>query len=106
MTENSQNRPEEGPDRSRWVDEVQEALDRTGEAIRTAWEATRESRMSALEAAKQAASELSDVIDQGIAAARERWAASESPGGDPAPGDQTADEISREANHGHEPPDH
>ncbi|HVR80257.1 MAG TPA: hypothetical protein VMS99_17940 [Acidimicrobiia bacterium] len=101
MTENSQDRAEESSDRSRWVDEVQEAFDRTGEAIRTAWDATRESRMSALEAAKQAASELSDVIDQGIAAARERWAASESPGGD-----ATADETSEEANPGHEPQDH
>lgn len=99
MTENSQDRAEESSDRSRWVDEVQEAFDRTGEAIRTAWDATRESRMSALEAAKQAASELSDVIDQGIAAARERWAASEG-------GDATADETPEEANPGHEPQDH
>lgn len=106
MTENSQDRAEESSDRSRWVDEVQEAFDRTGEAIRTAWDATRESRMSALEAAKQAASELSDVIDQGIAAARERWTASESPGGDAAPSDQTADETSEEANPGNEPQDH
>jgi hypothetical protein len=106
MTENSQDRAEESSDRSRWIDEVQDALDRTGEAIRTAWDATRESRMSALEAAKQAASELSDVIDQGIAAARERWAASESPGGDTAPGDQTVDETSQGANPGQEPQDH
>jgi len=106
MTENSQDRAEESSDRSRWVDEVQEAFDRTGEAIRTAWAATRESRTSALEAAKQAASELSDAIDQGIAAARERWAASESPGGDAAPRDQTADGTSEEANPGHEPQDH
>jgi hypothetical protein len=106
MTENSQDRAEESSDRSRWVDEMQEAFDRTSEAIRTAWDATRESRKSALESAKQAASELSDVIDQGIAAARERWAASESPGSDSAPGDQTEDETSREANPGHEPQDH
>ena len=30
--------------------------------------------MSALESAKQAAQELGEVIDQGIAAAKERWA--------------------------------
>ena len=54
---------------------MQEALDRTGDALRTAWDATRESRMSALESAKQAAQELGEVIDQGIAAAKERWAA-------------------------------
>jgi hypothetical protein len=68
---------ESGESRQRWVAEVQEALDRTGDALRTAWEATRESRMSALESAKQAATELGDVIDKGIAAAKERWAAVE-----------------------------
>lgn len=106
MTENSQDRAEESYDRSRWVDEVQEAFDRTSEAIRTAWDATRESRMSALEAAKQAASELSDVLDQGIAAARERWAASEPLGEDPASEQPTADETSPGANSGHAPEDH
>ena len=63
----------------RWFAEVQEALDRTGDALRTAWEATRDSRMSALESAKQAAQELGEVIDQGIAAAKERWAAADQP---------------------------
>jgi hypothetical protein len=61
----------------RWFAEVQEALDRTGDALRTAWEATRDGRMSALESAKQAAQELGEVIDQGIAAAKERWAAAD-----------------------------
>jgi hypothetical protein len=60
--------------RQRWVEEVQTALDRTGDAIRTAWESTRESRTGALEKAKQAAQELGVVIDKGIAAAKERWA--------------------------------
>ncbi|MGH8871213.1 MAG: hypothetical protein ACRDWS_04485 [Acidimicrobiia bacterium] len=68
---------EAGDGKQRWVEEVQEALDRTGDAIRTAWEATRESRMSALESAKQAAQELGEVIDKGIAAAKERWSAVE-----------------------------
>jgi hypothetical protein len=68
---------ESGEARQRWLEEVQEALDRTGDAIRTAWEATRESRMSALESAKQAAQELGEVLDKGIAAAKERWAAAE-----------------------------
>jgi hypothetical protein len=61
----------------RWFADVQEALDRTGDALRTAWDATRESRMSALESAKQAAQELGEVIDQGIAAAKDRWAAAD-----------------------------
>ena len=78
MTENGpQESTESSESRQRWVEEVQEALDRTGDALRTAWEATRESRMSALESAKQAAQELGAVIDKGIGAAKERWAESQ-----------------------------
>ena len=61
----------------RWFADVQEALDRTGDALRTAWDATRDSRMAALDSAKQAAQELGEVIDQGIAAVKERWAAAD-----------------------------
>lgn len=81
-----------GDSKQRWIAEVQEALDRTGDALRTAWEATRESRMSALESAKQAAQELGEVIDQGITAAKERWAAGE-PGETEAPEMPIADEV-------------
>lgn len=78
MTENGpQETTESSESRQRWVEEVQEALDRTGDALRTAWEATRESRMGALESAKQAAQELGAVIDKGIGAAKERWAESQ-----------------------------
>jgi hypothetical protein len=68
---------EPGESRQRWVSEVQEALERAGDAVRTAWEATRESRMSALESAKQATKELGDVIEKGRIAAKERWTAGE-----------------------------
>lgn len=75
MTDQGDKTTEAGESKQqRWFAEVQEALDRTGDALRTAWEATRDSRMSALESAKQAAQELGEVIDQGIAAAKERWA--------------------------------
>ncbi|HEY6628560.1 MAG TPA: hypothetical protein VI193_06230 [Acidimicrobiia bacterium] len=60
--------------RTRWVDDAQAALDRTAEATKSAWNSTRESRMEALDSAKQAAEDLSKVIDLGVAAARERWA--------------------------------
>ena len=87
MTDNET--PKGGTDsseaRPRWLDEVQEALDRTGDAVRTAWEATRESRMSALESANQAAQELGEVLDKGIAAAKERWAATDQAAGDQVP---------------------
>jgi ElaB/YqjD/DUF883 family membrane-anchored ribosome-binding protein len=76
---------ESGEARQRWMDEVQQALDRTGEAVKAAWEATRDSRMSALESAKQAAQELGVVLDKGIAAAKERWAATEESVGDKPP---------------------
>jgi hypothetical protein len=78
MTDQDDTTTEAGESKQqRWFAEVQEALDRTGDALRTAWEATRDSRMSALESAKQAAQELGEVIDQGIAAAKERWAAAD-----------------------------
>lgn len=78
MTDQGDSTTEAGESKQqRWFAEVQEALDRTGDALRTAWDATRDSRMSALESAKQAATELGEVIDQGIAAAKERWAAAD-----------------------------
>jgi len=86
---------EPGESRQRWVSEVQEALERAGDAVRTAWEATRESRMSALESAKQATKELGDVIEKGRIAAKERWTAGEEAGSadDPAaPFDDGPDE--------------
>jgi hypothetical protein len=84
MTNNGTDKSTES--RQRWFAEVQGALDRTSDALRTAWDATKDSRMSALESAKQAAQELGEVIDQGISAAKERWAASET-AGDTAPAD-------------------
>jgi len=80
--------------RNRWVDDAQAALDRTVEAIRVAWDSTRESRMSALDSAKQAAEDLFNVVDQGVAAAREHWAGGEADmakdqGVPPAPSEST-----------------
>lgn len=57
----------------RWIDDVEKALNRTTEAVKTAWQGTRESRMSALETAKEAANRLGDAIDQGIELAKESW---------------------------------
>lgn len=64
---------ETSEERQRWIKDLQTALDRTGNAARTAWEATRDNRMSALESAKQAAKELGEVLEKGMDAARERW---------------------------------
>jgi hypothetical protein len=89
MTDNGTDKGSES--RQRWFAEVQGALDRTSDALRTAWDATKDSRMSALESAKQAAQELGEVIDQGISAAKERWAASE-PAGEAAPSDTPFEE--------------
>ncbi|HLF42672.1 MAG TPA: hypothetical protein VJA46_03975 [Acidimicrobiia bacterium] len=79
MTDSNHEQASESGDaaRNRWVDEAQEALDRTVAAVRSAWDATRESRMSALESAKQAAQDLGKVLDKGVAAARDRWATDE-----------------------------
>ncbi|MEX1126119.1 MAG: hypothetical protein WD895_01995 [Acidimicrobiia bacterium] len=85
MTDNSHDEFKESGDTAgnRWVDEAQEALDRVVAAVRSAWDATKDSRTSALESAKEAAQELGKVLDKGMTAARERWGASEDDGGDP-----------------------
>jgi len=64
---------EQTPREKRWIDDAEEALNRTGETLRAAWVGTREARMSTLEAAKEAANRLGAAIDQGIAVARETW---------------------------------
>ncbi|MFP3915448.1 MAG: hypothetical protein ACLFWM_11280, partial [Actinomycetota bacterium] len=87
---------EEG--RPRWVSDLQDALDRTGQAVRNAWESTREERVAALESAKKAAKELGDALEKGVDAARQRWdtesGETEPPAGgaetSPPPPDQTS----------------
>jgi len=64
---------DQSPGTKRWIDEAEEALNRTAEALKAAWEGTREARMSTLEAAREAASRLGDAIDQGIAVAKDTW---------------------------------
>ena len=48
-------------------------LNRAAEALKNAWEGTREARMSTLEAAKAAATKLGEAIEEGIALAKETW---------------------------------
>jgi ElaB/YqjD/DUF883 family membrane-anchored ribosome-binding protein len=64
---------ERDPTTRRWIDEAEEALNRTGDALRAAWDQTRDARASALEAAREAATRLGDAIDQGIEAAKKTW---------------------------------
>lgn len=64
---------ERDPGTKKWIDEAEEALNRTAEALKTAWEGTREARMSTLDAAKDAANRLGEAIDQGIVVAKETW---------------------------------
>jgi hypothetical protein len=71
---------EQGRDVRKWIDEAEEALSRTAEALRTAWNDTKEARMATLEAAKEAAARLGKAIDQGIDAARENWDSAERQG--------------------------
>lgn len=67
--------PEEetGQQRSDWADEAEAALEGVGDALREAWDASREARLNALESAKKLAQQLGEAIDQGVAAAREKW---------------------------------
>jgi len=61
------------PDARKWIDEAEEALSRARDAVRAAWEGTRDARIATLEAAKKAADQLSNAIDQGIEVARGAW---------------------------------
>jgi hypothetical protein len=63
----------ENQSRKTWIEDAEEALNRTTEALKTAWDETREARMSTLEAAKEAANRLGKAIDQGIEVARQKW---------------------------------
>lgn len=56
-----------------WINEAEAALNRTADALRAAWEGTKDSRMKTLEAAKDAASQLGKAIDEGLEVARESW---------------------------------
>ena len=56
-----------------WIDETSEALDRAAEALRAAWDATRDTRVNALESAKLAAKQLGEAIDRGVETARQKW---------------------------------
>jgi hypothetical protein len=67
MTEQQQ------PGSKKWFDDAEDALRRVGDALRAAWDGTRDSRVSTLEAAKEAATRLSTAIDEGVQAARASW---------------------------------
>jgi hypothetical protein len=74
MTDPTHERIEAEESRHReWLDEAQGALDRTTSSLRAAWDATRDTRVSALESAKKAVQELGDAIDRGVDVAKERW---------------------------------
>ena len=81
---------ERDPGAKKWIDEAEEALNRTAEALKAAWEGTREARMSTLESAKAAANRLGEAIDQGIIVAKETWDPSrrEEPSDQPAAGEE------------------
>lgn len=66
-----------GSSRPEWFTDAEDALERIGDAVKAAWETTRDTRMSALESARQAANQLGEAIDRGIETARERWQAAE-----------------------------
>ena len=76
------------PTRPEWVNEAEEALERAADAIRDAWDQTRDSRMNALGSARQAAKQLGEAIDRGVEAAKSSWQSSEE--SQPSAGDEEA----------------
>jgi hypothetical protein len=69
---------EDGADQKEWYREAEDALAKAGEALRSAWDASREARVSALQSAKTAAQQLGDAIERGVAGAKKRWTEEES----------------------------
>ena len=69
--------PENNVDQKEWYREAEEALERAGAALKGAWEASRDARMSALETAKKAAQQLGDALERGVAGAKDQWAGSQ-----------------------------
>jgi len=85
-------------ERSDWATEAETALEGVGKALREAWEASRGARLNALESAKQAAQQLGEAIDHGVAAAKEKWEAQEPVTSSEAP------EAQSEQDHPHHAP--
>jgi len=77
-----------------WISDAEEALSRTGEALKTAWNETKENRMATLEAAREAASRLGKAIEEGIEAARKSWDTSQSQ----EPSDRTSADVDTDPN--------
>lgn len=69
--------PETGSEQKEWYRDAEEALERAGAALKGAWQASRDSRVSALESAKKAAQQLGDAIERGVAGAKDQWGGSE-----------------------------
>ena len=66
-----------GEDKRDWKAEAEEAFQKTGDALSSAWDATREGRMNALQKAKEAVQQLGDAIDEGVSVAKARFAREE-----------------------------
>jgi hypothetical protein len=73
---------DQGKNARQWMDDAEEALNRTGDALRSAWSQTKDARMSTLQAAREAASRLGKAIDEGIDAARQSWGSPQGQGPD------------------------
>lgn len=87
--------PNEQPaqQRSDWASEAEAALEGVGNALREAWEASRDARLNALESAKKAAQQLGEAIDHGVAAAKDKWEAQGGSQGAPGPEVAPAEEA-------------
>lgn len=71
-----------------WASEAEAALEGVGNALREAWDASRDARVNALESAKKAAQQLGEAIDHGVAAAKEKWEAQQAPAPAAAPAEE------------------
>lgn len=93
MTEHEEAPMEDKKSKSKeWIDETEQALDRTVDALKAAWDSSRDARLSALESAKEAAAALGAAIDRGVTGARERWDAAQESAAEEAPTEEAGEE--------------
>lgn len=74
MPEDTAGEESTAPAQPGWIEDTQDALNRTIDALQTAWDTSRDSRLAALNSAKQTVGDLTAAVEEGIAAASTRWA--------------------------------
>jgi type II secretory pathway component PulJ len=90
MAEDTAGEESTAPAQAGWIEDTQDALNRTIDALQTAWDTSRDSRLAALNSAKRTVDDLTAAVEEGIAAASARWAEGQTAAPDAADDDGEA----------------